>query len=199
MVMKVISETREAFTELKEINTILTEISKANENLTKAQLTQIGNNSFDVASKYGKTASDYLKGCKKHLVWLRKCRSNGELSTAAQGAGDMTADIANQFIIATDKAYKLGGSIEELTEIMDGVNYITNHNAVNMTELSEGMTIVASTASSLGVDVDELTAALGTMAATTQQSGSEVARAFKAILLNIRQFRRRSDAEVLQI
>ena len=56
-----------------------------------------------------------------------------------------------------------------------------------MTELSEGMTIVASTAASFGVDVNELTAALGTMSATTQQSGSEVARAFRAILLNIRQ------------
>ena len=61
-----------------------------------------------------------------------------------------------------------------------------DNNAVNMTELSEGMSIVGSTAASTG-DVDELTAALGTMAATTQQSGSEVARAFKAILLNIKQ------------
>lgn len=63
----------------------------------------------------------------------------------------------------------------------------TNRNAVNMTELSEGMSIVGSTAASFGVDVDETTAALGTMIATTQQSGSEVARAFRAILLNIRQ------------
>lgn len=188
MVMKVISETREAFTELKEINTILTEISKANENLTKDQLTQIGNNSFDIASKYGKTATDFLSGVQEaSRAGYENAEAMAELSTAAQGAGDMTADVANQFIIATDKAYKLGGSIEDLTAIMDGVNYITNHNAVNMTELSEGMTIVASTASSLGVDVDELTAALGTMSATTQQSGSEVARAFKAILLNIRQ------------
>ena len=110
-----------------------------------------------------------------------------EVSTAAQGAGDMTAEIANKMVIATDKAYKLGGSVEELTRILDGVNWICDNNAVNMSELSEGMSIVGSTAASLGVDVDELTATLGTMAASTQQSGSEVARAFKAILLNIRQ------------
>ena len=67
-----------------------------------------------------------------------------------------------------------------------------DNNAVNMTELSEGMSIVASTAASMGVDVDQLTAALGTMAAVTQQSGSEVARAFKAILLNVKQV---SDAD----
>lgn len=188
MVMKVISETREAFTELKEINTILTEISKANENLTKDQLTQIGNNSFDIASKYGKTATDFLSGVQEaSRAGYTNAEAMAELSTAAQGAGDMTADVANQFIIATDKAYKLGGSVQELTKMLDGVNYITNHNAVNMTELSEAMTIVGSTAASFGVETDELTAALGTMAATTQQSGSEVARAFRAILLNIRQ------------
>ena len=188
MVMKVISETREAFTELKKINTILTEISKANENLTKDQLTQIGNNSFDIASKYGKTATDFLSGVQEaSRAGYENAEAMAELSTAAQGAGDMTADVANQFIIATDKAYKLGGSVQELTKMLDGVNYITNHNAVNMTELSEAMTIVGSTAASFGVETDELTAALGTMAATTQQSGSEVARAFRAILLNIRQ------------
>lgn len=188
LVMKVISETRQAFTELKEINTLLTEISKANESLSKSDLMEIGSNSFDVASKYGKTATDYLSGVQEaSRAGYKNAEAMAELSTAAQGAGDMTADIANQMIIATDKAYKLNGSIQSLSKVLDGVNYITNHNAVNMTELSEGMTIVGSTASSFGVGVNELTAALGTMAATTQQSGSEVARAFRAILLNIRQ------------
>lgn len=187
-VMKVISETKEAFTELKKINTILTEISKANDKLTKDQLTQIGNNSFDVASKYGKSASDYLLGVQEaSRAGYKNAEAMAELSTAAAGAGSMTAEVANQFIIATDKAYKLNGSVTELTKVLDGVNYITNHNAVNMTELSEAMTIVGSTAASFGVETNELTAALGTMAATTQQSGSEVARAFRAILLNIRQ------------
>lgn len=187
-VMKIISETREAFAELREINTLLTEISKANDKLTKEQLTQIGNNSFDVASKYGKSASDFLKGVQEaSRAGYENAEAMAELSTAAQGAGDMTSEVANQFIIATDKAYKLNGSVTELTKVLDGVNYITNHNAVNMTELSEAMTIVGSTAASFGVETNELTAALGTMSATTQQSGSEVARAFRAILLNIRQ------------
>lgn len=187
-VMKVVSETREAVTELKEIDTLLTEISKANDTLTKSQLSDIGDNSFDVASKYGKSATDYLSGVQEaSRAGYQNAEAIAELSTAAQGAGDMTAELANQMIIATDKAYKLGGSTSELTKILDGMNYITNHNAVNMTELSEGMSIVGSTAASFGIEANELTAALATMSATTQQSGSEVARAFRAILLNIRQ------------
>lgn len=179
---------REAVVELKDVDTLLTEISKANDKLTNSQLAQIASNSFGISSKYGKKATDYLVGVQEmSRAGYANAEAMGELSTAAQGAGDMTADVANQFIIAADKAYKMNGSVEELTKTLDGINYITNNNAVNMSELSEGFSIVSSTAAASGVSAKELTAALGTMAATTQQSGSEVARAFRAILLNIRQ------------
>lgn len=187
-IMGVVYNTKQAVSELKEVDTLLTEISKANDQLSKTQLKQIGNSSFDVAGKYGKKATDYLSGVQEaSRAGYTNADGIAELSVAAQGAGDMTAELSNQLIIATDKAYKMGGSVTELKQVLDGMNYITNHNAVNMTNLSEGMSIVGSTASSLGVNVDELAAALGTMSASTQQSGSEVARAFKAILLNIRQ------------
>lgn len=188
LVMTGVSKTREAVDELKEIDTYLTEISKANDTLTDKDLKTIGKDSFSIAGKYGKSASDFLSGVQAaSRAGYEDAEAMAELSTAAQGAGDMTADVANKYIIATDKAYKLGGSIQALTRILDGSNYITNHNAVQMTDLAEGMSIVASTAASLGVEENELTAALGTMSAATQQEGSEVARAFKAILLNIRQ------------
>lgn len=187
-IMGVVYNTKQAVSELKEVDTLLTEISKANDQLSKTQLKQIGYNSFDVSGKYGKKATDYLSGVQEaSRAGYVNAEGIAELSVAAQGAGDMTAELANQYIIATDKAYKFGGSVEKLTEVLDGSNYITNHNAVNMTELAEGMSIVGSQASSLGVGVDQTTAALGTMIATTQQSGSEMARAFKAILLNIQQ------------
>lgn len=191
--MAAISKTKESITELKQIDTYLTEISKSNDKLTASELKNIGNNSFDIASKYGKVATDYLAGVQEaSRAGYVNAEGIAELSVAAQGAGDMTAELANKYIIATDKAYKLGGSVEKLTEILDGSNYITNHNAVNMSELAEGMSIVGSQAASLGVDANETTAALGTMIAVTQQSGSEMARAFRAILLNIRQI---SDAD----
>ena len=187
-IMGVVYSTKQAVSELKNVDTYLTEISKANDQLSKSQLKQIGNSSFDVSGKYGKKATDYLSGVQEaSRAGYVNAEGIAELSVAAQGAGDMTAELANQYIIATDKAYKFGGSVEKLTEVLDGSNYITNHNAVNMTELAEGMSIVGSQAASLGVGVDQTTAALGTMIATTQQSGSEMARAFKAILLNIQQ------------
>lgn len=125
VVMKVVSETKEAISELKEVDTYLTEISKANDALSKSDLAQIGDNSFDIASKYGKTATDYLAGVQEmSRAGYENADSMAELSVAAQGAGDMTADLANQYIIATDVAFKMNGSIEALTETLDGANEI---------------------------------------------------------------------------
>ncbi len=187
-VMFLVSKAKSAISELKDVNTLLTEIGKADDTLSKSDLAALGNRSFDIASKYGKNAADYLSGVQEaSRSGYENAEAIAELSIAAQGAGNMTADLANQYIIATDKAYNLGGSVEKLTEVLDGSNYIADHNAVNMTELAEAMSIAGSTAASFGIEANEATAALGTMIAATQQSGSEMARAFRAILLNIRQ------------
>ena len=178
----------DALSELKEVNTLLTEISKINDTLSKSRLEQIGNKSFDIASKYNKKATDYLAAVQDaSRAGYKDAEGIAELSVAAQSAGEMTAELANQYISAADKAYQLGGSVEKLKAVLDGSNNITNHNAVTMTELAEGMSLVSSQAASLGVEADETAAMLGTMIATTKQGGSEMAESFNVILHNLRQ------------
>lgn len=190
------SKLREAATELKEIDTLLTEISKANDSLSASQLAEIGNNSFDVASRYGKKSTDYLSGVQEmSRAGYENAEAMAELSTAAQGAGDMTAELANSYIVATDKAYKMNGSVEALTRTLDGANNITNNNAVNMTELAEGMSVVGAQAASSQMKVEETTAAIATLVAVTQQGGSEMGNAFKGILMNLQQVTGEVDGE----
>lgn len=175
---------KDAVSKLKDVDKYLTKISATNEKLSKADLDALADRAFETAGKYGKDATDYLAAYEKaYRAGCQNAEGLAELSVAAQTAGDLTAELANQYIIATDNAYGLGGSVEKLTEILDGANYITNHNAVNMTELAEGMSVVGSTAASLGVEADAATAALGTMLARTKYSGSEAAEALKNILL----------------
>lgn len=196
VVMLAVSKTKEAITELKEIDTILTEISKTNDKLSKSDLKNIGNDAFETASKYGKKATDYLSGVQEaSRAGYQNAEEIAELSTAAQGAGDMNADLANSYIIATDKAYDMKGSVQELKKTLDGANEITNHNAVNMTELAEGMKVVGSQAASSQISIDETTAALGTLIAVTQQGGSQMGNAFKGILMNLRQVTGEVDGE----
>ena len=187
-IKKALSEMRETLTELKEIDSCLAEIRKINTSLSKAQLKQIGNDAFDIASKYGKQASDYLSSVKSLAkAGYDSAGSLAKLSTAMQSAGNMTGDLADNYIMATDKAYQLGGSVQQLQNIMDGAANIADNHSIQLNELADGMTIVGSTASELGVNVDEATAALATMMSVTHTSGTEAADALENILLHIRQ------------
>ena len=170
---------RDAVVELKEVDTILTEISKTSDR-TEENLRKLGETSFATASKYGQKASDYLLGVQEMSragFDENSSEQMAELSTLAQSAGDMTAELANEYLIATNAGYQFGGSVEKLNSVLDSQNYITNHNALSMSELAEATKIVASQAAQSGIGIDEMTPAVGTMIATTQQGGEVAARA----------------------
>ena len=195
VVSQATSSIRDAINDLKDIDTILTEISKTSDK-TDSELKQLGQDSFDTASKWGVKAKDYLSGVKEmSRSGYENAEQMAEVSTLAQSAGDMTSEMANKYLIATDAAYKYNGSIEKLTATLDGQNFITNHNSVSMTDLAEATSIVASQAANAGIAEDQLSAILGTMISKSKQSGSEMANAFKAILVNIQQIEGYTDEE----
>lgn len=186
-IQKVENAITSSLNELKNINTIVTEISKAADVPVK-QLKDLETSSFSIASKYGQKASDYLLGVQEMTrAGYSDTSGMAELSTLAQSAGDMTAELANQYLIASDMAFGYGGNVEKLNALLDSQNQITNRNAVNMTELANATKIVASQAAQSGVAEDKMTAALSTMIATTQQGGEIAARSFKGILMNLQQ------------
>lgn len=189
LMMQVIAKVKQAFTELKSVNSIMTEISKVTE-MTTAQLKKLGNEAYSAASKYGRTISDYLTGVQEMSragFQENQAKEMAELSVLAQAAGDISAELSNEYLIATNAAYKLNGEVSRLNDVLDGQNYVANRNAVSMEHLANATKVVASQAASSGVAVNEMTAAVGTMVATTQQSGDVAGRAFKAILMNLQQ------------
>lgn len=114
-----VMDIRNAIVELKEIDTILTEISKTSD-LTTEALAKLGKTSFDSASKYGKKASDYLVGVQEmYRAGFQNAPEMSELSILAQAAGDLSSDAANDYLIATDAAYSFKGSIEKLNAVLD--------------------------------------------------------------------------------
>jgi len=199
-IMLFIQQLKESVSELKNINTILTEISKTNDTLSKSDLMNLGGSSFSVASKYGKKASDYLLGVQEaSRAGYSNANGIAELSVLAQSAGDMTAELANKYLIATDAAYQLQGQTDKLNAVLDGQNEVTNRNAVNMSDLAEATRVTASQAESSQIKINEMTAAVGTMIASTQQGGDVAGRAFKAILMNLQQVKGVVDEETGEI
>ena len=182
----VVEKTKEAVSQLKDVNTLLTEISKSNSSLSKSQLENVKNNAFTIAGKYGKTALDYLSEFKSASdAGYKNAEQIAELSTAIQSAGGITSDLANEYIRAADNAYKMNGSIQSLTAALDGANNITNRHSIDMTELAEAMSVVSSRASDSQMDIDETTAAVGTLLSVTKKGGEEIGNSFNGILMNL--------------
>lgn len=186
-VMLLISKTREAVSEIKELDNILTEISKTSD-MTSQQLKQLGMDAYDAASKYGRTASDYLLGVQEMArsgFYGEKGSAMAEQSLLAQSAGDMNAELANNYILATNAAYKLNGEAGKLNAILDGQNSITNRNSVAMADMATAMSEAGTVASSYRVSIEDLSAMIGTIESVTKLGGSEVGNAIKAILINL--------------
>lgn len=185
LVSTFVMDIRNAITELKEIDTILTEISKTSD-LTTEALAKLGKTSFESASKYGKKASDYLTGVQEmYRAGFQNAPEMSELSILAQAAGDLTSDAANDYLIATDAAYDLGGSIEKLNSVLDSQNFITNNAAVSMQDMADATSEAASVAAQYGVNIDELSSLIAVVVSKTRESGSEVGNALKALFINL--------------
>lgn len=187
LVMKTISETREAIANIKEIDNILTEISKTSD-MTAESLEKLGMASYDVASKYGRTSKDYLSAYESMArsgFYNEKGSAMAEQSLLAQAAGDISQEVADKYILATNAAYKLNGEASKLNAVLDGQNSITNRNSVALEDMATAMSKAGATASAYNVSVEDLSAMIGTMEAVTKSGGDEVGNSLKSILINL--------------
>lgn len=176
----------EAIRTMKEVDTEMTAIQKVTGN-TAAEMEKLGDTAYEAASKYGVAVTDYLEsvGTFAKAGYKDMSEDMAELATKTQLVGDVTSDIANQFILSADAAYQMKGNVEELNDVLDKANEIENNYATSIQKMAEGFPIVANVASMANMSIDELMAALGTITAVTQESGTKAATALRALILNI--------------
>lgn len=186
-VMYLISKTKAAISEIKTLDSILTEVGNTS-NMTDQQLKQLGTDSYDSASKYGRTAKDYLTGIQsmnRAGYYGEKGTKMAEQSLLAQSAGNLSAESADRYVLATNAAYKLNGEAEKINAVLDGQNSITNRNSLSMEDMAAAMIKVGSVAAGYKVKIEDLSAMIGTMEAVTRLGGDEVGNAGNTILTNL--------------
>lgn len=183
---KLIGTFREALSTMKEVDSELVTVRKVT-GFTAEEMARVEEQAYKTASAYGVAANEYLESVAAfaRAGYREQSESLAELSTKTQIVGDTTADVANQFLLSVDAAYKYQGSIESLSRVLDGANELDNNYATSIEKIAEGMGIVAPVAAQMHVTIDELAASIGTITAVTQRSGSEAARALRALFLNI--------------
>lgn len=185
-VATVIRSFREAVKTMKEVDTELTAIQKVTNN-TDAEMEKLSQHAYEVASQYGVAVTDYLEstGTFAKAGYKELSEDMAELATKTQLVGDVNAETANQFLLSADAAFKMKGNITELSAVLDKANVIENNYATSIEKMAEGFPIVANVASMANMSIDDLMAALGTITAVTQESGTKAATALRALILNI--------------
>lgn len=176
----------EALETMKDVDDEMVTIRKVT-GATTEELNRIEKQAYDTASAYGVAADEYLNSVANfsRAGYGEQASALAELATKTQIVGDTNAETAQQFLLSVDAAYKYQGSIKQLTKVLDGANEIDNHYATSISKIAEGLGKVAPIAAQAHVGVDELTAAIGTITAVTQRSGTEAATALRALFLNI--------------
>lgn len=191
MISKVIGSFREAINTLKDVDTEMVNVQKVTD-YSKEQMEELEENAYALASAYGRTADEitamYTTFARAGFLGAQ-LDSMTELGTLLANIGDISQDTASKFLLAVDAAWKLNGSESELMTVMDGLNEITNKNAVDMEALTSGITVAGSVFAEAGESVQTFSSLVGAGVAATQRSGSEISRGLRTIVMNIRQIK----------
>lgn len=183
---KIVRSFTDALNVMKEVDSELANIQKVTDR-TDAEMQSLAKSAYSVASSYGVAATDYLESVSTFAKagYDELSESLAELATKTQLVGDVTSEIANQFLISVDAAWKMNGNVSMLSKTLDEANSIENNYATSIQKLAEGMPIVASVAANAGMSVEETMVALGTITSVTQETGTKAATALRALILNL--------------
>ena len=185
---------REANQELKEMDKELTTIKMVT-GASDSYIGQLTSQAFTGARGSGRSVTDYLTAAERfaRAGYREDIDALSKLSLMTQNIGGVEEDTAAKFLLAADAAWKLNGSYDSLMEVLDGVSAVADQNATDLSKIAEGITVAGSAFANAGESAATFTAMLGTTTASTQRSGSEMARGLRMILFRIRQVKAEFD------
>ena len=138
------------------------------------------------AQALGKATTDYTEAA---LIYYQQGLSDEEVQAraettlkAANVTGQATATVSEE-LTAVWNGFKVNA--EDTEKYVDKLAAVAAMSASNLQELSVGMSKVASAASNLGIDIDQLTAQISTIISVTRQAPESVGTALKTIYARI--------------
>ena len=180
-----IKSVKEALHTMKDVDSELANIRKVTGESAE-YIKALGDRAYDTASKYGVSATELLRSAAEFAkAGYSNYEQLAELAIKTQLVGDVSDTVATKFLLSADAAYQFGGNIKSLSGVLDRANVIENNYATSIQKIAEGLPRVASTAAMTNMSIDELMAAIGTITAVTQETGSKSATALRALIMNI--------------
>lgn len=188
------SAVREAVSELKEMDKELTTIKMVT-GASDYDISKLTEQAFAGARANGRDVNDYLTAAERfaRAGYRDNIDQLSKLSLMTQNIGGVEEETAAKFLLAADAAWKLNGSYDALMGVLDGVSAVADQNATDLSKIAEGITVAGSAFANAGESAQTFTAMLGATTASTQRSGSEMARGLRMILFRVRQVKAEFD------
>ena len=185
---------REAVSEMKEMDKELTTIKMVT-GASDYDISKLSEQAFTGARANGRSVNDYLTAAERfaRAGYRDNIDQLSKLSLMTQNIGGVEEETAAKFLLAADAAWKLNGSYDSLMEVLDGVSAVADQNATDLGKIAEGITVAGSAFANAGESAQTFTAMLGVTTASTQRSGSEMARGLRTILFRVRQVKAEFD------
>ena len=181
-----------AFNYVKALDASLTDIRIVT-GQSREEMAQFAQQANDAAQALGRQTKDYTNAALSFYqqgLNETEVQARTEATLKAQnvtGAGQEMAD----YLTAVWNGYKVVN--DEIELYVDKLAAVADSSASNLSELATGMSKVASTANAMGVDMDQLTAQLATIIATTRQAPETVGNALKTIYARINDIKSGTD------
>lgn len=157
------------------------------------QMERFAQTANSAAKDLGRSTLDYTKAA---LTFYQQGLSDDEVQARTEatlkaenitGAGAEMAD----YLTAVWNGFKVGA--EDAEEYVDKLAAVADSTASNMGQLATAISKVASAASNVGVDIDQLNGQIATVIATTRQAPESVGVAFKTIYARINDIKAGTD------
>ena len=172
-----------AATYVKDLDSSLTNIMMVTD-YSRDAMNEYAKSANQVAKKLGSTTVDVTQGS---LVYAQQGKDLPEANQLAQlsiklaNASGQTSDVTSDQITAYMNAYGLDNNIQELSKALDSWAEVANVSAADVKELATASQKAASTANTVGVNMDQLAAQIATIESVTKDAPENIGNGLKTI------------------
>ena len=186
------SSVRSAFNYVKALDSSLTDIRIVTGD-SREEMAKFAVEANNAAQALGRQTKEYTNAALSFYqqgLSDEEVRVRTEATLKAQNITGAGTELADE-LTAVWNGFKV--NIEESELAVDKLAAVADSSASNMSELATGMSKTASVANNMGVSLDQLTAQLATIIATTRQAPESVGNALKTIYTRINDIKTGSD------
>ena len=172
---------QKAFYYTKDLNQSLTNIRIVT-GQSSSEMARFADHANKAARALGATTLEYANAS---LIYYQQGKGDQEverltdITLRSAKVSKASADEMSNYLTAVWNGYKIG--VQGAERAVDGLAAVAASTASDLEELSIGMSKVASAASNMGVDIDQLSGMLATVSSVTREAPETIGTTFKTI------------------